>query len=385
MTANTPLRILHVSLALRMSSGIETQVSFEKSAAARLRKEGAVEWDTLVFVPQLSEPPRAFEQLLPPHFRASTLAKWYFWNYILQVSTNYDYVLLRNFAPDPIAPFFAPRIRNLITIHHTKELEELAVVSSGLKRVTGLFLETKMKPVALRRMPAVIGVTKEISEYERKRFPGVTANFTYPNGYLLPNTSGASRDLNRGAKYEFLFVASKFYEWHGLDLLLGAIAARPDLHARIVVHLVGELSASQLSLLNSLGLSSCVRLHGLLEPSQIQEIGMSADCGIGSLALHRKGLTEGATLKVREYLSWGLPVYATHKDSGLPADFPYFYNDPNGVSLENMVDFATQCQNTPKYDIVDASRPWIDKRHLMVNLIKELAGLRSMQHQGGSQ
>jgi len=50
------------------------------------------------------------------------------------------------------------------------------------------------------------------------------------------------------------------------------------------------------------------------------------DVGISTLAIDRKGLTEGAPLKTREYLLMGLPVIIGYQDTDLSEKTPYVLN-----------------------------------------------------------
>jgi glycosyltransferase involved in cell wall biosynthesis len=53
--------------------------------------------------------------------------------------------------------------------------------------------------------------------------------------------------------------------------------------------------------------------HGSLDHSSALQVMAGADVGIGTLALHRKGMDEACALKLREYLALGLPViYGNH-------------------------------------------------------------------------
>jgi hypothetical protein len=51
--------------------------------------------------------------------------------------------------------------------------------------------------------------------------------------------------------------------------------------------------------------------------------------GIGTLALHRKGMDEACPLKVREYLAYGLPVILGCADADIPKDADYALHIPN--------------------------------------------------------
>ena len=49
-----------------------------------------------------------------------------------------------------------------------------------------------------------------------------------------------------------------------------------------------------------------------------------ADVAIGTLALHRKGMSEACALKTRQYLAYGLPVVLGHEDTDFSGADPWF-------------------------------------------------------------
>lgn len=55
----------------------------------------------------------------------------------------------------------------------------------------------------------------------------------------------------------------------------------------------------------------------------------NADIGVGTLALHRQGIQEGSTLKVREYLAFGLPVILAGTDVDLSDGDEFVLHLPN--------------------------------------------------------
>jgi hypothetical protein len=63
-----------------------------------------------------------------------------------------------------------------------------------------------------------------------------------------------------------------------------------------------------------------------------------ADVAIGPLALHRKGLSEASSLKVAEYLSYGIPVILGNSETAFPDGAPFLLQLSN---TEDNVDAAT--------------------------------------------
>jgi hypothetical protein len=74
---------------------------------------------------------------------------------------------------------------------------------------------------------------------------------------------------------------------------------------------------------------SNVRVHGLLAAADYLAILSRAHIGIGSLALHRKEMSEASTLKLREYLAVGLPSVIGYRDTDFPGGADFLLELPN--------------------------------------------------------
>ena len=79
-----------------------------------------------------------------------------------------------------------------------------------------------------------------------------------------------------------------------------------------------------------------VRVHPLLEPAEFVSVLARSDLALGTLALHRKRMTQAAPLKVREYLAYGLPVVIAYDDPDLRDPFWFVLRLPNCES--NVID-----------------------------------------------
>ena len=66
-------------------------------------------------------------------------------------------------------------------------------------------------------------------------------------------------------------------------------------------------------------------MHGRLPQDAIFVLSAGVDAGDRFSRLIDRDMEEACTLKVREYLASGLPVVSGHRDSGLPADFPFYH------------------------------------------------------------
>ena len=88
------------------------------------------------------------------------------------------------------------------------------------------------------------------------------------------------------------------------------------------MHLIGELSKNQKCLVSKLGKQ--VQVHGKLNIPRIRELLTKIDVTLGAFLLDRVGLKNACTLKIRESLSSGTPVYG-HRDVTFD-HLDYFYS-----------------------------------------------------------
>ena len=120
------------------------------------------------------------------------------------------------------------------------------------------------------------------------------------NAELLPPTKNTSPVLT--------LVASAGMDWHGVDKLLRFAESTPDITVNIVGYSADDIE---------MPIPANVRLHGFLGRTQLREIYLTTDVACGTLALHRKNMEEACTLKVREYLAYGVPVILAYRDTDL--------------------------------------------------------------------
>lgn len=366
------MKVLHAALMAQYEPGVIQQMQWEADAARSL----GLEWDARLFVPKDAGYPVSscvvpFEgmQLQDRSGISGRIRFWLafrkaYYSWLEQQSKNYELLLLRQSMSDPFrASFIARQKQPVLSVHHTLEIPEL----KGRGGVTGhmrAFAETAFGARALGAASGVVGVTEEIRAYEISRLRGATKpSYVYPNGIMLAEDLSLP-DRDRDGLVNIVFVASHFVPWHGLDLLLTDLkSCSRDFR----LHLVGRIAAADMRLLEG---DSRVVIHGLLRSEQIRSITETCDVGLASFALERKGMFEACTLKVREYLSCGVPVYAGHKDV-FPEEFVFYRQGLPRFS--NIVDFAEECRSYTRSEIVKAASPFIEKRALLTRLYAQLA------------
>ncbi|MFZ1382631.1 MAG: hypothetical protein WAS54_07600 [Scrofimicrobium sp.] len=374
-----PISVTHIAmlnLPLSQSPGFKSQLQSEHEASKQLPR--TIKWSTLLIAPSANAASN-YDGFDVPVQRIPRLLKWrilkrlYLWSKVVQASRESDYVLVRHSMIDPFEALVCSARRNIVIVHHTKSGPELT--SSGRK--TAGYVERILVWFGKVTGTRSIGVTRELSNYvQGPKTPRSLQDVFLPNGVQFDLTAG-SADRRPTNPIEAVFVCSRFQEWHGLERLLEAArlqnaSAGDTGREDIIFHLIGELTADQDSLVDeSCGPRVGFIKHGVLDGRGVEEVSARASLGIGSLALDVQGMREATTLKVREYLRSGLPVYATHQDAALPQGFPYFRFDSD-VSIPAILTFGHQMQGVTRMAVREASRPYTDKAAIMERFVSKL-------------
>ncbi len=361
------MKILHISNSRRLTHGQRLQLKAEFDAAKNLKIEN-VTWDIFAF--HTETPIHSFEKKIPRFFNGVLLRKLYSWISILKLYKKYDIVLERRQTFDPFLLVFGWFVPNRYTVHHSKEVEELKLIRGGLKGTLASSIERLSGLINSKQVLGFIGVTKEIAEYENTINKTSLPQFFYPNGINIKKIQlvGDERENQINA----VFMSGSFNAWHGLDLLLNALSENIELviKNKLKIHLIGRLSEEQLREVNKIDAdNNFLLLYGHLELEEYKNILKKCDFGIGSLAMFRQNLKEGSTLKVREYLASGIPVYSGHKDSALPNDFLFYFCD-SSVNIHNMIDFGLKMHTISRENVRNVAVPYIEKKEIMKNLLQ---------------
>lgn len=253
-----------------------------------------------------------------------------------------DVILLRYYSSRLFVPF-NPKKSNkdaiLISEHQAKEIEEMKTNPIDKLFVPIEFLKAKM---FFKNVDGVIGVTKEIAEYELKRAKKNIPYFVLTNGIEVDKYPLKKYLPYNGKELNMLFVSSVTNIWAGLDRVLkGMYNYQGSINIRL--HVVGEVTKEILNMINRLGLRDKVFLHGVKFGKELNEIFDISHIAIGSLGIHRKGLKYASTLKVREYTVRGIPFIISHIDEDIDDDFPFVFRVPDNddpLNIEAVVNFV---------------------------------------------
>jgi hypothetical protein len=350
----------------RYESGVYRQMAWEAEVA------GSASWDVRIFTSLDREDPAGIferwgrELTDKRGFLSGLLLRRDYYRWIRSIASNYDVVMVRHTVHDPLRPYGLRKIpSHVASVHHTLEGPELQHLGGGTIR--GWFryqAEKVLGAMSISQADTVVAVTAEIASYETGRpFCKDKQTIIYPNGVMMDRSlEGMARD-ERGSVPELLFVAGSFQAWQGLDLVLEALAGNSE---NCVLHVVGEVSADLLAMVSD----PRVRVHGSLSELEIADLVARSWIGLSSFGLMRKGMKEACTLKVRQYLAGGLPVYAGHVDVFPPSSAIY----RNGkAELSAMLDFANQVRALSRTTVRNMAHEYIDKRELSERLRQDLS------------
>lgn len=365
-----PMSVLHVSLLgrpLSQSLGFKAQLAAESAGAESLARSSRIAWCTVLLVPARNAEGDADFPIpvvpVPRRYIGRIGRRLFLWRYVREAASTFDVVLVRHSVLDPLQPLVTRRLRNVAVVYHSKGEPELQGAGHPvLARVEQLLMW------ANRRSGSIpIGVTAELFRYASTQKDAHSPERVLPNGvdlkrHPIPTGNGSAES---GA-VDVVFAASHFAPWHGLDLLLEAAAHwRPSKGEQLNIHLVGALGELERAAIADLRNDAVtIEIHGTLGPSELARLFAGMDIGVGSLALDRAGIMDACTLKVREYLAQGLPVYSTHRDCGLPPDFRYYLRD-SSVDICQLIAFAQRMRATKHADVRRAAKDYISKEAIM--------------------
>ncbi|MFT6155866.1 MAG: glycosyltransferase involved in cell wall biosynthesis [Neolewinella sp.] len=363
------MRILHAAALLRPPSGILHQMQWEQDAAREL----AVDWAVRVFCPAGAVPSSEIIEESPyASGRAGkgivgklidwVMLRWLYFRWLKSQESTVDVFLLRYYVHDPFQLVFVIFCKKPVYfVHHTMVGYELAMPGRWRDKVR-LALDQILAGVTIRAASGIVGVTDEIICYERQRAsqPSKTA-FLYPNG-IASSAFLPALDL-RDNTPEIIFVASYFMPWHGLDLLLKSMITDDT---PCVLHLVGSMSEGDLAMAEK---DSRIVVHGVKRKKEIADIAGRCWGGLSSFALNRNNMSEACTLKVREYLALGLPVYAGYREM-LPENFPFYSS--GRPDLPEIMRFFLSVRHASRQEVAGKSMKIISKKRYLSDLYENI-------------
>jgi len=130
--------------------------------------------------------------------------------------------------------------------------------------------------------------------------------------------------------------------WHGYDRLIRAMKNLFDdakYTQKIVFNIIGDGPEipNLKKLTGELQMNSQVKFLGMLLNDKLHSQYKKAHFGIGSLGWARVGIKEASPLKIREYLSAGLPVITATKDIDFSSEYSFYLQVSEKEEIESIV------------------------------------------------
>lgn len=356
------MKVLHMATLSRASAnlGVVKQMEWEQLAA----REAGLDWDVELWTTEVAQPGSVLRQV-PLNMRGFAARRYHFHRRLRAAARNYDRLIIRHAPIDPFSLFIPERIRcKTWYVFHTKTGDYLTARGQRLGKAFTWF-DTRLTRRAIGSSAGIIGVTGELAEYEQRRLCRPSSrSIVYPNGIFLTDWDAPIADRRKGP-LKVIFVASQFYEWNGLESLLESIACT-NTNWDWELHLVGRLLPHQAALIVERGLTDRIITHGVLGQTAIAELMASMDLSLGAFALEMVGIRDACTLKVRESLGAGVPVYAGHCDVAV-GNLQDCYMK-GSADWSAILTRAANARGRDKAGIRRVARPAIDKLALLRKL-----------------
>ena len=266
---------------------------------------------------------------------------------LIESANPADIIYLR--YPHPLFcmlwPFFLGRKRKckIINEHNTIEHEEFRLVGSSLSLIVDFVIGNLVR----RKVDAIVGVTNEITSYEVMRSGDhKKPHITIGNGIEVNGVNLRSPPSFAGTEVNILCVASFISRWHGFDRLLRGLALYRG-SANVHIFIVGQ-GPELLNLKRIVGellLDSNVSFTGFIEGVSLDNFFDICHIAIGSLGMHRKGLSMTSELKIRDYTARGIPIVCGAVDPDFPHDCRFIHivpADESPIDFEKIISFAEE-------------------------------------------
>lgn len=270
----------------------------------------------------------------------------------LIISHKIDAIYARYPGGDAAFAKFASKYGHLIiTEHQSLELQEMRINKMCLRYVS----ESIHGASILRNVAGLVCVTKEICNYELKRSRDFNKHcLTNGNGIEVSSVPIRKTPVFDGKNLELLSV-TQAAKWHGLDRLIYGIAEDKN-GTKVKLHIVGhgsEISVLK-KLVSNLALERSVLFHGFKKGEELDTFFDKCHIAVGSLGIHRKGLTETSELKTREYCARGIPFFCSSPDSDFSREFPFLFivpADETPIDLSTVSSFACRALSDTEHSV----------------------------------
>lgn len=224
-----------------------------------------------------------------------------------------DVIYLRHTTVSPSLILLSSRFPTVIG-GDLDELQELEI-QSPLR----YWYARLMRDRLLKRARRIMTTTNQLAGQVQR------ANYGRPIDVFPNSIDGADYPplpAPENAKPRLAFLGAPGLAWVGVDKVIRMARLNSDWDFDVIGPSLEEIRDPPAN----------VVVHGQLDRTEYLPIVAMADIAIGHLAPHRKGLSEISTLKVAEYLAYGIPVILANDEPAFPHGASFLLKLPNTES-----------------------------------------------------
>lgn len=248
-----------------------------------------------------------------------------------------------SFSPDVVYlryPLYRPRLGSglssiaplVIEVNGNHLMELRAQGRSGL-----VFIETIMRGQLLRYASGIVGVSKGSIDYGQGHAKRSVLSLMLGNGIDCKRVRFLSYMPSKNVNAAY--VGDKTV-YAGLDRVMEPLVNCEN--SGLVLHLIGR-HWDEDDYVEELSRQGKLVSHGYVSGRDLEEILQRMDICIGPLGIHRKGIGDATTLKVRRYLAHGIPTVIGYRDPDLEGESGYLLHlpaDDSSISPNVLVEFG---------------------------------------------
>jgi len=181
-----------------------------------------------------------------------------------------------------------------------------------------------------------------------------------------------------------LIAVASFQKHHGYERCITGLkdyyAGDSNRKIKIYLHMVGDGSELKKykKMTRQYGLEDYVLFYGHRSGEDLNQIYAKADIALGSFGFYKIKLERSSVLKVREYLSRGLPIISACKEDVFQGDSPKFYmhveNEDTAVNMQQVMEFYMSLfsDKTGKAQMAEYIRSYAKKKVDMSIVMKPI-------------
>jgi glycosyltransferase involved in cell wall biosynthesis len=237
---------------------------------------------------------------------------------------NHLYPSVKGWAPDVVYlrfSLFHPWLYRIVSKYpcvmeiNSNDYDEVKVDALRGRRYFNFLYYLLTRGILYRSMAGFVFVSRELKgKFSRYR----QSSIEIANGIDLSKYPPKPAPANE--RVRIVFIGSSGQRWHGVDK---------------IEYMANHFNSWDFDIIGPKEPDSGARApgnivyHGYMDQKSYGALLDSADCAIGSLAIHRERDTEASPLKVREYLAFGIPVIVGYIDTDFPSGAPFLLSLPN--------------------------------------------------------